>query len=82
MHYRVEELFKLVEEELMADHGTPGYFTDTTMVKPLIAKEEAGDVCKLAPNGWPLTDTVLDYKSKLEEAEAKEVKVTDACFLF
>ncbi|XP_061184292.1 transient receptor potential cation channel subfamily M member-like 2 [Saccostrea echinata] len=70
---RVEELFKLVEEELTADHGGSSFnqtLSATQTVK--MARETTLESCPLEPSGWPKTEAVLDYAKKLEEKEEQK----------
>ncbi|XP_062593993.1 transient receptor potential cation channel subfamily M member-like 2 [Saccostrea cucullata] len=71
---RVEELFKLVEEELAADHGG-GSFNQTLSATQTVklAHENTPESCPQEPSGWPRTEAVLDYAKMLEEKETKEV---------
>lgn len=72
--FRVEELFKLVEEELTADQGGSSFnhtliATQTTK----LPRETTFESCPLEPNGWPKTEAVIEFAKKLEEKEQKEV---------
>ncbi|XP_061184290.1 transient receptor potential cation channel subfamily M member-like 2 [Saccostrea echinata] len=72
---RVEELFKLVEEELTADHGGSSLnqtLSATQTVK--MARETTLESCPLEPSGWPRTEAVLDYAKNLEEKEEQKTK--------
>lgn len=72
--FRVEELFKLVEEELNADQGGSSF--NHTLIATQTAKlprETTFESCPLEPNGWPKTEAVIEFAKKLEEKEQKEV---------
>lgn len=72
--FRVEELFKLVEEELNADQGGSSF--NHTLIATQTAKlprETTFESCPLEPNGWPKTEAVIEFAKKLEEEEQKEV---------
>ncbi|KAK3094835.1 hypothetical protein FSP39_006870 [Pinctada imbricata] len=72
---RVDELFKLVEEELLADHTTS--FLDNIgniQDKQLIQE----DTCPLDINGWPTTSALLKIGKEEEEKKEKEEVMEDA----
>ncbi|XP_062600663.1 transient receptor potential cation channel subfamily M member 3-like, partial [Saccostrea cucullata] len=72
---RVEELFKLVEEELTADHGGSSFnqtLSATQTVK--MTQKTTPESCPLEPSGWPRTEAVLDYAKMLEEKEEEKTK--------
>lgn len=72
--FRVEELFKLVEEELNADQGGGSFNHNLISTQTgKLPRETTFESCPLEPNGWPKTEAVIDFAKKLEEKEKKEV---------
>lgn len=64
---RVEELFKLVEEEFTADQGDL-----LTTQTPSLTRQSTLERFTLPPNRWPKPKTVIEFAKKLEEMEAIE----------
>lgn len=64
---RVEELFKLVEEEFTADQGDL-----LTTHTPNLTRQNTLERVTLPPNRWPKPQAVIEFAKKLEEMEAIE----------
>lgn len=70
--YRVEELFKLVEEELTADQ-VGGSLNHTPSATQPLKRETTMEALPLEANGWPKTEAVIDFAKKRDDKE-KTVK--------
>lgn len=68
--YRVEELFKLVEEELTADQvgGSLNHTLSPTQPHKL-PRETTMEDLPLEANGWPKTEAVIDFAKKRDDKE-------------
>lgn len=64
---RVEELFKLVEEEFTADQGDL-----LTTHTPALTRQNTLERVTLQSNRWPKPKAVIEFAKKLEEMEAIE----------
>lgn len=77
--FRVEELFKLVEEEFNADQGGGAFNHNLISTQTgKLPRETTFESCPLEPNGWPKTEAVIDFAKKLEEKEKEVIEEEEA----